>query len=69
MFQNFAVAYRRGMDYVHMATAVRAAQHLLQWIRAAGTRPLQLDRMTDETERALVGERPDSPFHRYRYRR
>ena len=72
------------MEYAHFATAVHAARHfrlrlscLVQatarrfdhWVRFAGAEQPSMDRMTDEIERALAGERPGSPYHRHRYRR
>jgi hypothetical protein len=75
--------YRPVMDYAHFTTAFFAARHvrlrviamsftalgrLASWARQARSKPPVFDRMTDEIERAMAGERPDSPFHRYRYR-
>jgi hypothetical protein len=38
------------------------------WLRYAGTDEFILHKLTDEVERALAGERPRSPIHRYRER-
>ena len=54
------IALQSGFDY--------AVRQLAHWVRYAGTGELVIDKMTDELERALAGERPHLPIHRYRSR-
>jgi hypothetical protein len=48
-----------------ISTLLRRFAH---WVRYAGTGELVIDKMTDELERGLAGERPNLPVHRYRSR-
>lgn len=39
---------------------------LARWLRYAGSAEPKIDHFTDDVERALAGERPNSPYHRHR---
>ena len=50
--------------YVWRMIIVSLLLYGLHWLRYIGTDEFVLDKLTDETERALAGERPGSPLHR-----
>lgn len=38
---------------------------LARWVREAGTEEPRIDKLTDEVERAIAGERTEGPWRRY----
>jgi hypothetical protein len=56
------------MIVIALRAVLTTLRQLAHWVRYAGTGELVIDKMTDELERALAGERPHLPIHRYRSR-
>jgi hypothetical protein len=63
--RTFSVAQRWKFGLAFMTAGML---HIRELVRGAGWDEPQIERLTDEVERALAGERPGSPYHRYRFR-
>jgi len=47
---------------------IELLRRFVHWVRYGSHGELVIDKMTDELERALAGERPNLPIHRNRYK-